>query len=119
MKRPEYRKLLTMGMLVLGVPLVLSLLGFASERTAEPFLATPSAGTACVRDVTTMRYHHMTYLKDLRDQVVREGARHSDPSIQSRGIGSCRGCHTDRSQFCDKCHSRAGVSLDCFGCHAY
>jgi len=66
----------------------------------------------CILDTPSARYNHMTYLKQRRDQVVRDGSRSGRvaPSLMS----TCRGYHGEQSQFCDKCHERAGVRL---GCH--
>ena len=52
-------------------------------------------------------------LKEIRNQVVREGIT-SDISLEE-----CRDCHTDRSRFCNQCHNIVNLNLDCFGCHNY
>jgi hypothetical protein len=116
---PTYRHMLGAAMVLLVVPLSASVIGFASGSEKAPFLQPVTAGSACVLDASAMRYHHMTYLKELRDQVVRSGVRDGVVGSAPRGMSSCHSCHADRTQFCDKCHNRAGVTPDCFGCHSY
>jgi len=83
-------------------------------QSSQPFLEKPDEKYEnCVKDTTYMRFHHMDLLKEIRDEVMREGKR------GEIGIGSCRECHTSREQFCDKCHDVANLYVDCFGCHYY
>jgi hypothetical protein len=60
-----------------------------------------------------MRYHHMDLLRDVREEVVRFGIRGGVT------LAGCGDCHTNRDQFCDRCHEAASVRLDCYGCHYY
>jgi hypothetical protein len=118
MKERSYRRAVTMGLLVIATPLALSLVAYASGTQLSASPATTKIPTKrCILDPPDARYHHMTYLKERRDRVLRDGRRsgQSIPSLMS----TCSGCHGEQSQFCDKCHARAGVNLDCFGCHSY
>jgi hypothetical protein len=99
----------------MGIPLLHAVLTFAGRQESSPWLAPAKSGTTCVLPMQRMRTEHRTYLKSLRDEVVRGGQR----ARMDQGIGSCRTCHPQRTQFCDRCHARASVSPDCFGCHAY
>jgi hypothetical protein len=115
-----HRRAIGAGVLLMVVPLFLTVIDAARGVETKPFLTPAKAGTRCVLDATTMRYRHMTYLKDLRDRVVRAGDRSPAVGVDTNGMMiSCGRCHEDRTQFCDKCHSRAGVTPDCFGCHSY
>lgn len=67
----------------------------------------------CVRDVDYMRFHHMDLLKEVRSDVVRAGLK---GGITLKGCGEC---HHNRDLFCDRCHEKASVVLDCWGCHYY
>jgi len=110
-----YRRAVIVILLMMATPLALSFLAYASGSYKAPFLAAAKAGTQCVLDPIKMRPYHMIYLKQLRDRIVREG----DRSVRS-GLPimtTCGNCHGNRSNFCDKCHARAGVNLDCFECH--
>lgn len=75
----------------------------------------------CIEDIAYMRARHMELLKEWRDQVVREGNRvyvttdgREVPISLSR---SCLRCHSNKEQFCDACHTYAGVDPNCFQCH--
>jgi len=118
MKERSYRWSVTMGLLVIATPLALSFVAYASGTQLSASPATPKMPIQrCILDTPSARYHHMTYLKERRDQVVRDGRRSGQ--VTSNLMSTCSGCHGEQSQFCDKCHERAGVSLDCFGCHKY
>ena len=118
MSRP--RRAIAIALLLMAVPLLWAMITFAARPTSErPWLEPPLANTTCVLPRERMRYDHMRYLKTLRDQVMREGRREQVMGEHAQGIGSCRNCHTHREQFCDRCHERSSVRLDCFGCHRY
>ena len=115
-RRPAWLVPAVAGVLILS-PFAYSMGRFAWLRAfsaPKPFLETASAPSQrCLRDPKWMRQNHMVFLNELRDKTVREGIR-SDVTLNS-----CSQCHKDKTQFCDKCHERAGVKLDCFGCHTY
>jgi hypothetical protein len=79
------------------------------------------AGERCVEDTAFMRRNHMELLRHQRDLTVREGIRTTRHSL-----ANCVTCHasqktgrvTGANGFCASCHSYAGVTLDCFECHA-
>ncbi len=102
---------------VLLLPFVLSVgvYVFGPEEPAlEDFLAPaeePEKG--CVRETTFMRYHHYEFLKDLRDDVLRDGKR---GGIR---LQDCRQCHHPRAEFCDRCHEAVNLTPDCWNCHDY
>jgi hypothetical protein len=117
MSECTYRRWVVVAWIVIATPLLLSLSRFAAGAERAPFLVPAKAGTRCVLEPWIMRTHHMSLLKERRDQVVRGGLRaqgHGTPLLES-----CAQCHTNRENFCDSCHSRASVHLDCFGCHTY
>lgn len=107
------------SLLIITIPLLHSVVGFARNRESAPFLAPAKRGTTCILDSRIMGQTHMTYLKQLRDDVVRNNKRMQQFSKNSQFFRTCSGCHADKIQFCDRCHERAGVNLDCFGCHNY
>ena len=97
----------------LGYSLVARILG-AGPDLSEPFLEMPDPKyKECVRDTEYMRFHHMDLLKEIREEFVRYGNR------EGIGLDSCRGCHTSRETFCNRCHNAVSLNLDCFGCHYY
>ena len=117
MTERNYRRAVITSLLILGAPLALSVAAYASgtQKYAEP--SAPAATSGCILAAPAMRHEHMTYLKERRDRVVRDGHR-KDPNSPNL-MSTCSGCHHDKAQFCDKCHTRAAVNLDCFGCHTY
>jgi len=82
------------------------------SSTDEVFLDIPDEGE-CVRETAYMRYHHMDLLKEVREDVIRNGIR------GEISVNGCRECHTYRGQFCNQCHEAVTLHVDCFGCHYY
>lgn len=68
----------------------------------------------CVRDADWMRRNHMDFLKDKREETVREGIY-----VKSESFQSCASCHPSRERFCDRCHAYVSVAPNCFECHQY
>jgi hypothetical protein len=68
-----------------------------------------------------IRREHPALLSQWRDAVVRDGQttfRTSDGRDVPMSLsGTCLGCHTEPSKFCDRCHDWVGVKPGCFGCH--
>lgn len=69
------------------------------------------------------RVEHMVLVDGWRDEVVREGARFR-PTVAEGGAhrtkslsNTCLGCHTNKAQFCDRCHDNSGVAPYCWDCH--
>ncbi len=75
----------------------------------------------CVETKEIMRGGHMQMLNDWRDLVVREGNRDQvviaghkfDKSLQN----TCMKCHSNKKDFCDKCHNYLAVAPYCWTCH--
>ena len=75
----------------------------------------------CVESKDFMRAEHMQLLNDWRDSVVRDGnriytnkeGRHHLMSLQN----TCLNCHSNKKEFCDKCHNYMAVKPYCFNCH--
>lgn len=75
----------------------------------------------CVEATPYMKAHHMRLLKAWRDGVVREGRRTytaSDGKMFEMNLtGTCLKCHSNKDQFCDRCHDYLGVKPNCWMCH--
>jgi hypothetical protein len=75
----------------------------------------------CVEPAPTMRANHMKLLNAWRDSVVREGNRiytAADGRTHTMSLtGTCLECHSNKGQFCDRCHNYAGASPACWNCH--
>jgi hypothetical protein len=95
----------------------------AGTQAKQPQLKLPTEAKECVAPIPYMRAAHMRLLIEWRENVVRNGVRQihatNGKSYDASLTRTCLGqCHTDREQFCDRCHNYAGVSsLYCWDCH--
>ncbi len=78
----------------------------------------------CVFPKDEMKAEHMQILDEWRDTVVRKGERvYMAASGKvfnmslSTGENSCIGCHSNKAEFCDRCHDYASVRPYCWDCH--
>ena len=106
----------TAALLALVLPAAL----LAADRTPKPTIVIDKPGQ-CVDDVATMRREHPDMLKHQRDQTMHKGIR-----TKRFSLNGCVECHASAKTgsvlgeqgFCQSCHAYAGVTLDCFECHA-
>jgi hypothetical protein len=68
-----------------------------------------------------MRSSHMDLLNAWRDDVVRRADRvwvgpHGKEYDKSLSL-TCMGCHSNKAEFCDRCHNYASVNPYCWECH--
>jgi hypothetical protein len=75
----------------------------------------------CVEPTPFMRASHMKLLDTLRDGVVRKGKRTYTAAdgrvFQASLTGTCLECHSNKKQFCDRCHDYSGSKPACWVCH--
>jgi hypothetical protein len=68
-----------------------------------------------------MKAKHMELLDTWRQAVVREGESlyvASDRKQYRMSLSNtCLNCHSNKDQFCDRCHNYAGVKPACWTCH--
>ncbi len=120
------------GKVITGLVIFVGIFTFAFWYTAgtaaprpEPKLDTPEiqkmAKKQCVEDTQFMITTHMQLLNKLRDQALRDGNRWY---VNSKGEkvwislqNTCLKCHSNKKDFCDKCHNYAGVDPYCWDCH--
>jgi len=99
-------------------------LGKANARP-EPKLNTPViqqlAEKKCVESKDVMRSDHMQILNDWRDSVVRDGNRiyvNAEGKRYTMSLqNTCMNCHSNKKEFCDKCHNYMAVKPYCWNCH--
>ena len=107
-----------------ALPFLLNL-GRANAKI-EPSINTPEinamAVKQCVESKEFMRAEHMQLLNDWRDEVVRNGNRIY--TSRSNGMqfsislqNTCMKCHSNKKEFCDKCHNYMAVKPYCWSCH--
>jgi hypothetical protein len=91
----------------------------AGQPRPEPKIARPQS--ACVAPRAVMRVSHMQVLEGWRDAVVRDGARTertADGRELARSLtGTCLECHSNKQEFCDRCHVQLAVHPGCWSCH--
>ena len=79
------------------------------------------AAKECVRSTDYMRSDHMQLLDLWRESVVREDDRiYTNPKGKQFVMSlsnTCLDCHSNKAEFCDKCHNYASVRPYCWDCH--
>jgi len=99
-------------------------MGKASPVPEPKLTDKAKAAKECVEPKAYMKVEHMQILDIWRDGVVREANRvyisekgkKFNMSL-STGDDSCMGCHSNKADFCDKCHDYASVTPYCWDCH--
>ncbi|CFX70946.1 Multihaem cytochrome [Syntrophomonas zehnderi OL-4] len=97
-------------------------------KTAQPLqlsLNTPTINQLekkeCIESADYMRANHMRMLNEWRDQVVREGntvyTSSSGQKYEMSLENNCFQCHSNKSNFCDSCHTYSQVDPYCWDCH--
>jgi hypothetical protein len=75
----------------------------------------------CVEPTPYMKANHMKLLSAWRESVVRDGSRSyraTDGKVYQISLtGTCLGCHSNKKQFCDRCHDYSGAKPGCWSCH--
>jgi len=123
-----YNKKSVMALILLVAVVVLYPFVKSAGRSAEPpapSLDTPAinllAEKACIEDAAYMRENHMQILNDWRVQSVRDGATvytaRDGQEFPMSLEESCLGCHSNKGEFCDTCHTYSEVEPNCWDCH--
>jgi hypothetical protein len=75
----------------------------------------------CLEPTAYMKANHMELLDTWRQAVVREGESlyvASDGKKYRMSLsGTCLHCHSNKDQFCNRCHNYEGVKPACWSCH--
>jgi len=98
-------------------------------KTAEapkPNIDTPEINKMekkqCVESKEWMKANHMQMLDQWRDSVLRDGnleyVSNTDGKKYIMSLqNTCMRCHSNKKEFCDKCHTYANVTPYCWTCH--
>ena len=90
---------------------------------APEVVLTPKAKAAkvCVRPTDYMQREHMQLLDHWRHQVVRNAERiyvnEKGQAFNMSLSNTCLDCHSNKAEFCDRCHDYASVRPYCWSCH--
>jgi hypothetical protein len=79
------------------------------------------AAKECVMSKEYMKAEHMQLLDLWRESVVRQGERiftnAKGKQFTMSLSNTCLDCHSNKAEFCDKCHNYASVRPYCWDCH--
>ena len=117
-------RFLRITLILAGFALLVPVSG--SADTPLPVIHEPEGeGVKCVEPEEVMRRDHMNFILHQRDETMHKGIRTSKYSL-----AECIDCHVQPDEngniasvdttehFCSTCHEYAGVTIDCFECHA-
>jgi hypothetical protein len=104
---------------VISVPIWYALANVSAASGPELEIITEEEN--CVESAPYMREKHMELLNNWRQWVVREGERtytsNSGQEYDMSLTGTCLDCHSNKAEFCDRCHDYAAVKPGCWDCH--
>ncbi len=79
------------------------------------------AAKECIESKEFMKSEHMQILDVWRDTVVRDTDRiyvsSSGKEFDMSLSNTCLDCHSNKEEFCDKCHDYASADPYCWDCH--
>ena len=126
MKQHKWRFII-LGLVIFVVGVTFPLWYGAVNSTPAPVLSldTPVINQLqnreCLEDKAFMSADHMKMLHAWRDEVVREGKREytakDGRKFEKSLTGTCLSCHSNKEQFCDRCHNYMGAKPTCYDCH--
>ena len=103
-------------------PFIYNAISKAKSAAPEVVLTDKAkAAKKCVRSADYMRDEHMQILDLWRESVVRNGKRtyvNSEGKTFNMSLSNtCLDCHSNKKEFCDRCHNYASVTPYCWECH--
>jgi hypothetical protein len=98
-------------------------LGSASSPPELVLTEKAKKAEICIEDADFMRREHMQILDDWRNKVVRDDLRiytgKEGRTYTASLSNTCMDCHSNKADFCDKCHVYTAVDPHCWDCHTY
>jgi len=96
-------------------------MGKAAPAPELELTAKAKAAKVCVMPTAFMKAEHMQLLDVWRHNVVRNGERafvNAEGKLFNMSLSNtCLDCHSNKAQFCDRCHEYASVRPYCCDCH--
>jgi hypothetical protein len=96
-------------------------MGKAAPAPELELTAKAKEAKKCVMDTEYMKAEHMQLLDVWRHNVVRNGERiftnAEGKQFNMSLSNTCLDCHSNKAQFCDRCHDYASVRPYCWDCH--
>ena len=126
---PNNKKMYDKGKVMVGLVIFVALitfpfwynLGKAAPAPEIKLSAKAKAAKTCVESKEYMTTEHMQLLNVWREEVVRSAKRvyvnSSGKQFEMSLSNTCLDCHSEKAEFCDKCHNYASVTPYCWDCH--
>ena len=118
------KKIIVTGVIIFFIIITFPFWYNRGKAAPQPDLiltAKAKAAKVCVRSTEYMKAEHMQMLNDWRDMVVRDGTRlyvsSSGKKFNMSLSNTCLDCHSNKAEFCDRCHNYAAVTPYCWDCH--
>jgi hypothetical protein len=96
-------------------------LGKAAPAPELKLTEKAKAEKVCVMSKEEMKAGHMQLLDIWRESVVRNAERTyvnaSGKEYSMSLSNTCLDCHSNKADFCDRCHNYVSVSPYCWDCH--
>ena len=96
-------------------------MGKAAPAPELVLTAKAKAAKTCVMPTEFMKAEHMQLLDVWRHNVVRGADRmfvSPDGKLYNMSLSNtCLDCHSNKAEFCDRCHDYASVRPYCWDCH--
>jgi hypothetical protein len=96
-------------------------LGKAAPAPELELTAKAKAAKTCVMPTEFMKAEHMQLLDVWRHNVVRGAKRtfvNPEGKLYNMSLSNtCLDCHSNKKEFCDRCHNYASVRPYCWDCH--
>lgn len=105
--------------IIFTTPFWLSWIGQDYTKTGVQILP---GETQCIENREFMRADHMRLLNEWRDTALREENREYISALNGKRWvislqNTCMKCHSNYSEFCEKCHIANSVYPYCWTCH--
>ncbi|MGB5156571.1 sulfate reduction electron transfer complex DsrMKJOP subunit DsrJ [Desulfobacterium sp. N47] len=125
----EEKKMYNKGEVITGIVIFLVIFAFPfwynmgkAAPVPQPELTEKAkAAKECIEPKAFMKTEHMQILNSWRNSVVRDKNRlyinSSDKEFDMSLSNGCLECHSNKAEFCDKCHTYASVTPYCYDCH--
>ncbi|MDJ0666385.1 MAG: sulfate reduction electron transfer complex DsrMKJOP subunit DsrJ [Desulfobacterales bacterium] len=106
---------------LLTSPFWYNLLAAKTPAPEVVLTAKAKAAKVCVRDTAWMKANHMQLLDEWRDAVVLKSERiYVSPDGKEYNMSlsnTCLDCHSNYTEFCQRCHEYASIEPYCWECH--
>jgi len=96
-------------------------MGRAADAPELTLTNKAKAAQKCIMPAEYMRAEHMQLLDQWRHNVVRNAQREfvnaEGKTFNMSLTNTCLDCHSNKAEFCDRCHNYASVDPYCWDCH--